>query len=129
MGNAAWRVVDGALDVCAPLIGLGAAAGIGRGYANAVFSAAETVATVCRQVAEIPYEVFARGGILLDNDFLKYGLAMFGDVASGIAREPGKTLTALTAGYLGAKGLAKTSSYLRGRWMRSFKAAKTDGPQ
>jgi len=119
LGNAAWRVADGALDVSAPLVGLGAAAGIDRGYANAVARAAETVATVGSQIAAIPYEVFARGGIFLDNEFLKYGLATFGDVASSLAREPGKTLAALAAGYLGAKGLAKASSYLRVRWIRS----------
>ncbi len=119
IGNAAWRVADAALDASAPLVGLGAAAGIDKGYVNAMHRAAETVVRVGSQIAEIPYEIFARGGILLDNQFLKYGLATFGDVVSSMAREPGKTLAALAAGYLVAKGLAKASSHYRMRWKRS----------
>jgi hypothetical protein len=116
MGNAVWRVVDAALDASAPLVGLGAAAGIDAGYVNAMERAGETVAIVGAQIVEIPYEIFTKGGVFLDNKFLKYGLATLGDVASNLAREPGKTLTALAAGYLAAKALAKVSSYYRIRW-------------
>ena len=118
MGNAAWRVADAAFDASAPLVGLGAAAGIDAGYVNAMDEAVVAVATVGSQIAEIPYEIFTKGGIFLDNQFLRYGLATFGDVASNMAREPGKTLGALAAGYLMAKGLAKVSSYFRMRWTR-----------
>jgi hypothetical protein len=118
LANVAWRVLDGALDVSAPLVSLGAAAGIEGGFVSAVGSAAETVGRVGVQIAEIPYEVIVRGGVFLDNEFLKFGLATFGDVASGIARAPGSTLAALATGYLVAKGLGKLSSYFRIRWTR-----------
>ncbi len=36
MGIAAWLLFDGALDTIAPLVGLGAAADIDRGYVNAI---------------------------------------------------------------------------------------------
>lgn len=91
--------------------------------------AAETVATVGSQIAEIPYEILASGGIFLDNQFLRYALATFGDVASSMAREPGTTLAALAAGYLVAKGLAKASSYSRMRWMRHYDYRGSDGPR
>ena len=129
VGNAAWRVVDAALDASAPLVALGAAAGIDRGYVHAMHRAGETVATVGSQIVEIPYEIFASGGIFLDNQFLRYALATFGDVASSMAREPGTTLAALAAGYLVAKGLAKASSYSRMRWMRHHDYRGSDGPR
>jgi hypothetical protein len=116
--NVVWRLVDAALDTAAPLVGLGAAAGIGSGYLHAVDRAAVTVAKVGSQIIELPYEMFTKGGLFLDNQFLQYGLATFGDVASNLARNPGRTLVALAAGYIVAKGAAKISSHYRLRWMR-----------
>lgn len=112
-----WRLVDGAVDTVAPLVGLGAAAGIDRGYANAVDRAAVTVWKITALILAIPYDMVTKGGIFLDNQFLKYGLATFGDVIANLAREPATTLVALTAGYLLAKIVAKISSYYRHRWM------------
>ena len=118
IGNVVWRLADAAFDASAPLVGLGAAAGGDQGYASAFERAVETVAIVGSQVVEIPYEVFAKGGVFLDNEFLKYGLATFGDVASSMARAPVRTLGALAVGYLVAKAIAKTSSHYRMRWVR-----------
>ena len=116
--NIVWRIADAGLDAAAPLLGLGAAAGIDSGYAQALERAAATVAKVGSQIIEFPYEMLTKGGVFLDNQFLQYGLATFGDVASNLARDPQKTLIALIAGYLVAKGAAKVSSHYRLRWMR-----------
>ncbi len=118
MGVAAWLLFDGALDTIAPLVGLGAAAGIDRGYVNAIDRAMVTVGKVGLLILAIPYDMATKGGIFLDNQFLKYGLATFGDVVSNLARDPGKTLVALTAGYLLVKILVRFSSYFRKRLAR-----------
>ncbi len=118
IGSGVWLLIDGALDTVAPLVGLGAAAGIDRGYVNAIDRAIVTVGKVGLLILAIPYDMATKGGIFLDNQFLKYGLATFGDVVSNLAREPGKTLVALTSGYLLAKILAKFSSYYRKRLAR-----------
>jgi hypothetical protein len=116
--NIVWRIADAALDAAAPIVGLGAAAGIGSGYVRALDRAAVTVAQVGSQIIELPYEMLTKGGVFVDNQFLQYGLATFGDIASNLARDPRRTLIALTAGYLIAKGAAKVSSHYRLRWMR-----------
>lgn len=73
------------------MAGLGAA-GVDQGYAHAGYRAAEIIAKTGAQIAGIPHEVIFHGGVFLDNEFLKYGLGTFGDIASNLARAPGKTL-------------------------------------
>ncbi len=118
MGVGAWLLFDGVLDTIAPLVGLGAAAGIDRGYINAIDRAIVTVGKVGVLILAIPYGMATKGGIFLDNQFLKYELATFGDVVANLARDPGKTLVALTAGYLVVKILVRFSSYFRKRSTR-----------
>lgn len=113
-----WMLGDWLLDTVAPLVGLGAAAGIDGGYVNAADRAIVTVEKIGLLILAIPYDIATRGGIFLDNEFLKYGLATFGDVVSNLARDPGKTLLTLAVGYLAAKILAKISSYSRNRLVR-----------
>ncbi len=112
-----WMLADALVDTIAPLVGLGAAAGVDRGYANAVDRAIVTVGKIGFLVVAIPYDIATKGGIFLDNQFLKYALATFGDVVSNLAREPGTTLVALASGYLLAKIIAKLSSHYRKRWV------------
>ncbi len=122
-------LVDAALDVSAPLVALGAAAGIDRGYANAIDRAFVTVGKVGVQILEIPYQILTKGGIFLDNQFLMYGLATLGDVTSNMARGPGRTLTTLVFAYLVAKGLAKLSSYYRRLWAVRPEAVLRSSPR
>ncbi len=74
-----------------------------------------TVGKIGLLILAIPYDMATKGGIFLDNQFLQYGLATFGDVFSNLAKDPGKTLVALTSGYLLVKILVKFSSYFRKR--------------
>ncbi len=129
MGVTVWLLIDGALDTVAPLVALGAAAGIDRGYVNAIDRAIVTVGKVGVLILAVPYDMATKGGIFLDNQFLKYGLATFGDVVANLARDPGKTLVALTAGYLLVKILVKFSSFFRKRVARRPVAPSRPRPQ
>jgi len=127
--TAVWMIADGVVDTIAPLVGLGAAAGIDGGYVKAMDRAIVTVGKVGLLILAIPYEMATKGGIFLDNQFLKYGVATFGDVVSNLARDPGKTLVALASGYVLAKIVSKLSSFYRRRWTGRSPATLRAAPQ